>query len=224
MYRYCKNAAVKTYIFLLLFLFGASTAYAKGQLGVQLSPGMSINRVHTNPNNAGILGGRRAFGSKLGIIYDYPIQDRYYFSTGLLYATQHLAIKNEYVSPIIREEHMLQLFQVPLLLKLYTSELTLDTRLYVMLGLLGQIRGSQRNTELPKGQTKPFLEAFCRWGGAVLFGIGIEHSTSLSTSIFAGIGYHHGISSMIDEQDQTRSIPRVLGYGDMLSLDVGVRF
>ena len=215
---------MKTYILFLLLFLGTAVAQAQGQLGVQLSPSISINRVYTSPNNAGFSSAGWAPRFKLGVIYDYPIKDRYYVSTGLLYSTQHLGIKNEDLSPNIREKHVLRYLQVPLFLRLYTNEFMLDTRLYVALGVFGQIRIHARNTDLPKGRQQSFLETFRRWGWGGLLGVGVEYQTSLSTSIFVGISYYYGLSSVIDKQAQKPSASQVMGYSDMLGLDLGVRF
>ncbi|MHA7877657.1 MAG: outer membrane beta-barrel protein [Bacteroidota bacterium] len=215
---------MRAHIVILLLFWGTATTYAQGQLSLQLSPGLSINRVFTNPNNTGFSSARKALCYKLGVLYDYPIQDRYYVSTGLYYTSQHLALSNAELSPAILETHMLQFLQLPLLLKLYTSEFKLDTRLYVVLGLLGQVKFRERNTELPKGQKQSFLGAFRRWSSVGLLGIGIEHNTSLSTSIFGGISYHRGLSSVINKKTQAQPDPQVMGYCDMFSLDLGIRF
>ncbi len=209
---------------LVVFLLGTTVTRAQGQLGIQLSPSLSRNRVYTSPNNAGFSSAGVAFGIKLGASYDYPIKEHCYVGTGLLYAVQHVAIKNETLSPSIREEHALHYLQVPMLLKLYTSELTLDTRLYVALGVLGQVRINARNTELQKSQAQPFLEKFRWWGMAGLLRVGVEYNTSLSTSVFAGISYQYGFSNAIDKQTQTPSYSQVMGYSDLLSVDLGIRF
>jgi Outer membrane protein beta-barrel domain len=180
--------------------------------------------VYTNPNNAGFSRAGAAFGLKIGAIYDHSLREHCYVSTGLFYTAQHVAIKNEALPLNILEAHALRYLQLPMLLKFYTSELTLDTRLYVALGILCQIKISERNTELQKSQAKPFLETFRRWGLAGLLGVGVEYNTSLSTSVFAGVSYQYGLSSVIDKQAQNISVSQVMGYSDLLSIDLGVRF
>jgi hypothetical protein len=135
---------MKKYILLVVLLLNITVSHAQGRLGMQLSPGISLNRVHTNPNNQGFASAGAAFLFKIGAIYDYLIQENYYVSTGLLYSVQHLAIKNKKLSPGLLEAHALHDLHVPLRLKLYTSELTLDTRLYAVLGVLGQLRGQYK--------------------------------------------------------------------------------
>ncbi|MFM2428340.1 MAG: hypothetical protein RL012_224 [Bacteroidota bacterium] len=215
---------MKKYILLVGLFLSTAVTHAQGRLGIQLSPSISINRVYTNPNNAGFSSAGVAFRFKLGPTYDYPIQDHCYVSTGLLYSVQHLAIKNEKLSPNIREKHLLHCLQVPLLLRLYTSELTLDTRLYASLGVVGQIRVNARNTELQESRDKSFIEEFRRWGLAGLLGVGVEYNISPSTSVFTGVSYQYGLSSVLAKQAQNPSASQVIGYSDMLILDLGVRF
>jgi len=215
---------MKKYVLLVGFLSSAVATYAQGQLGIQVSPAISFNRMYTDPNNQGFSPAGAAFGFQVGAIYDYLIQENYYISTGLSYVYQHIALKNEKSSPNILEKHTLNYFKVPLLLKLYTSELMLDTRLYAALGFLVQLRVKARNIELQEDWSKPFIEAFRRWGLAGLVGVGIEYDTSLSTSIFAGISYQLGLSNVIDKHAQHPSTLPVKGYGHLVSLDLGAKF
>jgi Outer membrane protein beta-barrel domain len=217
-------SAMKKCMLLVVLLLGTTVTRAQGRLGVTLSPGLSVSRVYTNPKNTGFGRAGTAFGLRLGAIYEYPIQGHCYVSTGLLYTAQHVAIKNEKLSPSILEAHALHYLQLPMLLKFYTSELMLDTRLYVALGVLGQIKINERNTELQKSQKEPFLETFRWWGLAGLLGLGVEYNVSLSTSVFAGISYQYGLSSVINKQAQNPSISQVMGYSDLLSVDLGIRF
>jgi Outer membrane protein beta-barrel domain len=215
---------MKKYILLVGIFLSTAATHAQGKLGITLSPGLSFNRVYTSPNNAGFSRGDVAFGLKLGAIYDYPIKEYCYVSTGLLYTAQHVAIKNEKVSPDVLEAHALRYLQLPMLIKLYTSELMLDTRIYVAIGALGQIKINDRNTELQANRNKSFIEGFRRWGLAGFLGVGVEYNISLSTSVFAGIGYQHGLSSVIDKQAQNLSSSQVMCYSDLFCIDLGVRF
>jgi Outer membrane protein beta-barrel domain len=216
--------AMKKYIFLVGLVLGATVAHAQGRLGVKVSPGISFNRVHTSPPNVGFSSIGAALGFQLGAAYDYSVKNNYCVGTGLFYAIQRIAVKNEELSFGIKEAHALYYLQIPLLLKLYTSELALDTRLYVALGGLGQVRINERNTELRKNQKTPFIETFRRWGFAGLLEIGMEYDIGLSTSVFGGISYQYGLSSVIDKHTQENSRCAVKGYNDLVSIDLGVRF
>jgi hypothetical protein len=215
---------VKEYVLLAVLLLSVTAVHAQGRLSVQLSPGISLNRVHTNPNNQGFSSAGAAFHFKIGAICDYPIRENYYVSAGLLYSTQHLAIKNKKSSPSLLEAHALHYLQTPFLLKLYTSELTLDTRLYAMLGIVGQLKINARNTGLQENLQQPFIKTFRRWGCSGLLGVGLEYDLSLSTSIFVGFSYQYGLLSAIVQHAQHPPASRMMGYSDLLSIDLGVRF
>lgn len=215
---------MKQYILLTVLSLGITVAHAQGKLGVQLSPGISLNRVHTNPNNQGFSSAGAAFYFKIGAICDYPIRENYYVSTGLLYSAQHLAIENKKSSPGLLESHALHYLQTPFLLKLYTSELTLDTRLYALLGIVSQLRIHARNTELQENLQQPFMKTFHRWGCSGLLGVGLEYDLSLSTSIFVGVSYQYGLLNVIAQHAQHPPASRMMGYSDLLSIDLGVRF
>jgi hypothetical protein len=217
---------MKKYILLVFvgLILGTTVVHAQGRLGIKISPGMSFGRVYTSPPNVGFSSAGTAVSFKLGAIYDYPIQNNCSVGTGLLYATQHTAVKNEELSFGIKEAHVLHYLQIPVLLKLYTSELALDTRLYVALGGLGQIKINERNTKLQKTQKTPFIETFRHWGFAGLLEVGVEYDIGLSTSVFGGISYQRGLSSVIDKHTQGPSNYVVRNYSDLLSIDLGVRF
>lgn len=212
---------MKKYLLLAALLLSATGTQAQGQLGIKIAPNIVFNRVHASPVSAGFASKGAVLRFKLGAIYDHPFQDNYYVSTGLLYSAQRFAIKNK-ILPEIQETYALHYLQVPLFLKLYTSEITLDNRLYVVLGFMGQIKVNERNTELQQGQLEPFVKAFRRWGLAGSVGVGLEYDTSFSTSVFAGISYQRGLASVIKQQDATAAEMR--GYNDLLSIDLGVRF
>jgi hypothetical protein len=127
--------------------------------------------------------------------------------------------------PNIKEVYSLHYLQVPLLLKLYTSEFALDTRLYASVGFIGLLRINERTLDHEGDQ--PFIKEFSRWGSALSLGTGIEYDFSFSTSVFAGISYQLGLSNAFSKQgthpEHTSASP-LMGYGDQISIDLGVRF
>ena len=211
---------MKKYILLVGVLLSTTVARAQGKLGFKIAPCICFNRVYTNPPNKGFTSTGPFLRFKIGALYDYPLRDNCYVGTGLFYATQKISI----MSPDVEEAHELHYLQSPLLLKFYTSEITLDTRLYVALGFIGQIKVNERNSELKKGQPNSFIEAFHRWGLAGLLGIGVEYDTSLSTSLFAGLSYQPALVSVINAKNQNLCTAKVTNYSDLLSIDLGARF
>ena len=211
---------MKKYLLLILYFGGITYGLAQDQFGIKIAPILSFGRVHTNPDTTDFSSDDAALRLKLGTIYDMAIKDNYYLSTGLLFAAQQASIKNGILS--IKEQHELQYLQVPLLLKFYTSEVRLDTRLYFELGPIGALKINDRATKLTAD--KPFIQKFRVWGLSGLFGLGVEYSTSLFTSVFAGISYQRGLASMLGKQRNTDSVPKFFSYADFVSLDVGIKF
>lgn len=210
---------MKKYLLTILYFVSATYGLAQDQLGIKVAPSLSFSNIHTNPDTTGFSSGSAALRLKLGVIYDYDLAIRgsYYLSTGLLFATKQASIENNTSS--IKEQHELKYLQVPLLLKLYTSEVSLDTRLYVELGATGELKINDRVTKLGD---KP--QAFRLWGLSGLIGFGVEYSTSLFTNVFVGISYQRGLTSMLEKAYGVNDVSQILGYAHLVSLDVGIKF
>ena len=207
-----------------LFLGATVVAQAEGQLGIKLSPGASFNSVHTNPNNAGFTSKGSSLQWKVGAIYDYSFRDNACMSTGLLYSVQQVAVQNKKQWPSVDETHKLSYLQIPLLLKLYTSELILDTRLYFELGFVPQFKVSAVNKEIQQGQQDPFVKKFCLFRLAGLLGMGVEYTTSFDTRFFAGISYQAAFLNSVDKHHDKPSASELKVYSSLVSLDLGIRF
>lgn len=210
---------MKKYILLLIYLWGTTSLYAQGRLGIQLAPVVSFGRAYTEPNDKGFTSKGFFLRPKVGVTYDHPFQGNYNLSTGLLYMTHHFALKNEKLSSQIQESHELYYLQVPVLFKPYTSEIVLDLRMYAQLGVVGQLLLTSRNTELASS-TQAAINGFNRLALAGLLGMGVEYDTSFSTSVFAGISYQWGLTSLIKSEQS----PRLMGYADLISINLGARF
>ena len=201
----------------MVLLLSAKAARAQGRVSIQMAPTLSFSRIYTGPKNIRFSSKGVALRFKLGASYDYHFQKNYYLSTGLLYSTHRLGVK----SAEIEEAHELQYLQVPLLFKPYTSEISLDTRMYITLGLCGQIKLKSRNTQLLYRET-PFITKLRRLGFAGLMGAGVEYDTSFSTSVFAGISYQRGLLSLV-KQHEGAGKPEIMSYADIISIDLGVK-
>lgn len=213
---------MKKYVLLGCLLLSPLRASAEGQFGIELSPSISFGRVYTSPDNKGFGGASVSLASKVGFLFDYAFRDNYFVSTGLLLSFQQISIRNPQHN--LDEEHALHYLQCPIGLKLYTSEVTLDTRLYVKFGGIFQILINHRNTHLPESVDDAFMQAFRRWGIAGTLGIGAEYDLSLTTSLFAGISYQLGLTNVVTEHRNDPPAPQLTGYSDLISIDVGLRF
>lgn len=215
---------MKKPILLIGILLSTLTVHARGRLGVQVSPGLSFNGMHTTVRYEGYTPWGVGVRLKVGALYDYVFLKDYCVSTGLYYLNQRIGLKNVNANPSKEEIYALQYFQIPLLVKLYTPELVLDTRCYVSLGAAIQIKAGVRNTRLHGQQKQPSIESFSRWNAVGLLAAGVEYDLFPLMSVFGGISYQHGISNVIDSQFKGLSQYSLVGYGHFLSIDLGIRF
>jgi hypothetical protein len=211
---------MKKYLLILSFSAIATYGFAQEQISIKISPSLSYGRVYTDPDTANFKSEGVALRGKVGAIYDWPIKENYYISTGGFFVAKQISIKNDTHS--LKERHEVQYLQVPVLLKLYTSEIMLDTRLYIEFGITGAIKINDRITEL-KGEHQ--LITKLRWwemGGVI--GCGVEYNFSLFTSIFVGISYQPAFSSALLEQIGNSAFPKLFGYADLITVDIGIKF
>ncbi|OJW66633.1 MAG: hypothetical protein BGO68_01635 [Candidatus Amoebophilus sp. 36-38] len=214
---------MKKYCLLLFFAAMATYSFGQDQFSIKVSPGVSYNRIYTdNPNKNDFGSEGIGLRGKLGIVYDRLIKEHYYVSTGAFFLAKQLGIKHVSSEKIIKEQYEIQYLQILLLLKLYTSEITLDTKIYFEIGITGALKINRRITKLT-GEDQPMTKL--RWweiGG--LFGCGVEYDISLFTSIFAGISYQPALSSILLPQDSNSNLPKLFGYADLVTVDIGIRF
>ena len=212
---------MKKYCLLLFFTAMVTYSFGQDQFSIKVSPGLSHSRVYTdNPNKNDFSSGALSLRGKLGFVYDYSFKENYYVSTGAFFVAKQVGIKSV-ASADTKEQYEIQYLQLPLLLKLYTSEITLDTRIYVELGVTGALKINHRITKLDGDQPISKL----RWwelGGQL--GCGVEYNFSLFTSLFAGISYQPALSSILLPQATDSNSPSLFGYADLITIDVGVRF
>ena len=213
------------YILLWLLVGSAVPTHAQSRLGVKLAPGIAYNSTYAHKNNTGFASKGMGLKFKIGVTFDYnlPIQDKdnYYFSTGLCISGQRTSINHGEKS--VDETHQLQYLQVPLLLKLCTSEVRLDTKLYVELGPVIGVRIKQPVSAM-EGDQEALAKDFSRMVVSAIMGIGAEYDTGLSTSLFAGLSYQAGWTSALSSQNESFELPEVSVYNNIISLVLGVKF
>ena len=196
---------MKKYLFPILYLASVTHSLAESQFGIKIAPGLSYNRVYTNPDTANFAPDGAAPRLKIGIIYDLPFKDNHcFFSSGLSFATKQASIRNDSLK--IQDQYELQYLHLPLLLKLYTGEVMLDTKLYVELGAVAMVKISDRVRKL---KNQACIQNFRPFGISGLFGFGITYNISLFTSIFIGVSYQRGVFSMADKQCPMDNVPPI---------------
>jgi len=219
-----KTIQIKLFMLLLFFPYFMLTKHVtlgqdQGLFAFKVAPALSFNRVHTDPDTAHFESDGVGVRGIIGVAYDFPIKENYYFSTGLTFMAKQISFKNNAIQ--LKEQHEVQYLQVPILLKLYTSEIALDTRIFFDLGFSIALKINDRVTQLEGNQLIQKL-SFFQIGGVL--GCYVEYNVSLVTSFFGGISYQPTLNSAFSEQAKDSNLQKLFGYSDLVCLELGIRF
>jgi hypothetical protein len=207
-------------LFFLVSLTTATYALAQDRIALKLSPGLCYGRVHTNPDTAYYASQGAAFRGKVGACYDWTIKEYYSVSVGGFFLAKELGLQNKGLG--LEEHHEIQYLQIPATLKLYTSEIDLDLHAYAELGFSLAFKVSDRVTTLTPGK-QYVIDNLRVWEVGALLGGGCEYHISLTTSLFAGLCYQPALSSIVLDINSDASHPKLYGYTDIITLDIGLR-
>lgn len=215
---------MRSFIICSVFIFFSITTYSqKVKLGIQFSPGISVNRLQSESLDTYI----NTDGSKLkfrfGPIADFALTETYFFTTGILFATKSVAIAyNDDINPNIQaEEYYLQYLQIPIALKMYTNEIMLDTRIYVSMGVMAEINIGEKQAI---NYASPLIIDFSLFDTSLLLGAGIEYNIGTNTTIYGGFSYNRGLLNSIADYRVVRGDNNLKIHNDLINLDLGVKF
>lgn len=205
---------------LLIFTFAllAFPVFSQVKIGLQVSPGLSFNRVRDeapagefSPSN---LGARMLFG----VIADYGFQENYFVSSGLFFVPKRVGIRQE-GSNDFREINRLHYLQIPATLKLFTNEVALDTRVYFQVGLTLDVKILEDEIQ----EDANYIERFRPIDSSVLLGAGAEYRIGYNTILFGGLTYRRGLANVIRNYANPIADGLIV-KNDILSLDLGIKF
>jgi len=208
----------KNTIFLaLVLLISASPAYSQFELGLQLSPSLSFNRIDDDEASVGL--STNGIGARIpaGVIADVYIRESYYFHTGLFFVPKRVGIGD--ADNNIEEAYRLHYLQLPAALKLYTNEVALDMRLYFLVGLTLDVK----ILEDELSDEVRYVQDFRAFDANVMVGSGLEYRIGYSTTIYGGFSYRRGLVNVVKNQFEP-NVGNIIIKNDMLSLDLGVKF
>jgi len=209
---------MKRFIFVIVLLIGSIEAFTQVKIGLQLSPTISSNRVETQSDTYQIENDGSKLKFRFGIISDFLITNNYYFSTGLLYAPKRVALKYKPIGMNTElEEYDLQYLQIPLTMKLYTNEITLDTKLFFNLGANLEIAISEKFDK-----DNILIEDFKFFDTSLVLGVGIERKIGTNTAAYGGISYNRGLVNPINKSLDVGE--KILLKNDLISFDLGIKF
>ena len=211
-----------TFAALLTVLFLGQMHAQDYQIGIKVGPTISFARTGTEGTNTSIDRDGTSARVLFGAFVDMAFKENYFFQTGLNYATKKTNIKFSDPGLIggnqIRESYAHEYLQLPLLLKLFTNELTLDTKFYFNFGLIPEVRLSTSNEEVD-------IVAINEWQNFDLagnLGTGVERNIGPHTKVFIGLNYNVGFLNMVNEQNS--NLDEFTVKSNLLALEVGVKF
>lgn len=215
-------------IFLALLLLGATavTASAQVEIGIKLSPSVAYLRAD-GPSQYSFESEKSKLGIGGGLVVDYFFGQNYAFGTGL-----QLTSKGGTVSYMANtttqdpeQKISLQYLEVPLTVKLFTNDITTDTKLYFQLGgkIGGLVAARIDGDKFYQGNEKS-RKHFIIPDAALLGGFGAEYQVGQSTKVFAGLSYHHGLANIDRYFEKTLDFNDVTLKNGEVALDLGIKF
>ncbi|MDD9139552.1 MAG: PorT family protein [Candidatus Cardinium sp.] len=212
--------SIKKYVIAVLVLYGLNgpeTAHAlAGRFSIELSPALSINKIYNSNSNKIELKDRGiAPGLISGLAYHFPLQAHCSVSAGVSYALGHMGVIAFRSASEAYETYLLQSIWLPILCRLYTSEIKLDTSMYFKLGLIPSIGLPRRLISSKVKGTK--LVSTRQFNGWVHLGGGIKYDFSLTNSLMVGISYYGDVSGIMHTKE-------AYGHNHFFCLDICLLF
>ena len=205
----------------LAFLLISFSSLSQVTIGFTFSPNLSTNRIDYDRADLDFSTNDSGLRFSAGPIVDFGLTENYFISTGLQFVSKRVgltAISED--TPPVREEEVYNLHYVsiPATLKLYTNEVSLDTKIYFQFGGAFEFLVSQQEQE----DAFYYITDFRTFDTSLIFGLGAEYKAGVNTSLFGGFSYSRGL---IDTVNETTPLQNNLSIkNDLLSLNLGVKF
>ena len=220
MYLFILSAMKKYFASVLLLLSLAGITQAQDyRIGIRVAPALSNVRTSVDGTNTSLERDGTAVKFLLGAFADFQFKENYFFQGGINYAgkSSKISARNG-GGPTLNEEYDHEYIQVPLLLKLYTNEVVLDTKVYFNFGVVPEIRLS--TSDGAPGNL--LITEFKNFDVAGNLGGGVERSIGVNTRVFAGLNYNIGFLNIVDQQSLAAD-PITL-KSNLIFLEIGIKF
>lgn len=220
-------------LLLALLAVGASAGAASAQveIGLKLSPSVTNLRAES-PSNRSFQNEKSKLTIGGGLIVDYFFGQNYAFSTGLQLVGKGGTIS--FLDPIndrrYEQKIGVQYLEVPVSVKLFTNDITTDTKLYFQLGgtlggaIAARIDGNKRYISPTTGDESKALDHVITPEIAALLGFGVEYQLGQSTKVLAGLSYHRGLLNVDKYFEDNRKFSDVNLKNSEFALDLGLKF
>lgn len=202
----------------LLIIISIQT-FGQVKLGVKISPSLVFNRVKADSDSANISKDGMGFRPSFGLIADVPIANNYAFSSGITYIskTVHLLIDPINASPV-SQKYVVQYVQIPLTIKLFTNEISIDKKLYFQTGFNAEIQVYNEN----KTENDDVIDKFTFFDIPLVFAGGAEMNLGVNTLLFFGVSYQRGLINISNSENIENDLFSV--KNDLFGFDVGIKF
>jgi len=204
---------------LVLFISGASLAQDY-RIGIKIAPTLSNVRTGSS-GSTDVQRDGTAVKFLLGAFVDMPFKENYFFSGGVNFASKMSKYTATTLGGSVAEEYDHEYVQVPLLLKLYTNEVMLDTKLFFNFGLVPEVRLNTTN-ESTSSNGGPIISEWSNLDLAGNFGGGIERGIGVNTRIFAALNYNIGFINQV--QTNLTAFDGIVLKSNLIMLEFGIKF
>ena len=217
---------MKKYLFVASILAAiASSSHAQNssldyKIGIRIGPTLSLSRTSSDGSNTAIERDGSSVRFLLGAFVDIPFKENYYFHSGINFASKRtgITLRDTRVTDPGSQTFDHEYLQIPLLLKLYTNEVLLDTKVFINFGLVPEIRLNTDNG----GQVAPTILEFQNFDIAGNFGGGIEKGIGVNTKVFAAFNFYLGFIDQVKTQNAIYDDFQV--KSNLFSLEFGIKF
>lgn len=210
---------MKKFILVAALMMSAIYSQAQLKIGLMVAPEISYGQVDHSSELTNIESDGSTLLGRFGLEFDYMGSDTYAFSTGLLYSPKRLALKGTAAGQTITEEYKIQYVQVPITVKLFTSEIQPDLKAYFQLGFLAEVLVNDE----PLEDDHVLVDEFQFFDLAFTAGAGVEYGAGVNTIIYGGLCYDMGLVNVVKEFDSESSddlSAKMRGW----SLKLGLKF
>ncbi|WP_422360751.1 porin family protein [Reichenbachiella sp.] len=210
---------MKKIILASLLIVVSFFTYAQPKLGLVVGTGISMNRVKYVDDSFGdIVKDGSAVKVKFGLEADFMMSETYAFSTGLIFAPKRAGYTVQPAAgAAYTEDYKVHYLQLPVTLKLFTSELQPDLKAFFQIGFKGEIKLFSEPFEEDYTLIDEFRFFDCSFTG----GVGVEYGAGVNTLIYGGIFYDRGLVNIVKSTEATNDLTTKM---DMLDLRVGLKF
>lgn len=210
---------VKIIVFILVFSSCLTNAFGQATIGFTFSPLLSTNRVDydRDTQNRDFTSNDTGLRFSGGPIVDIALTENYFVSTGALFISKRAGVTGRENQMTREEVYNLQYVALPATLKLYTNEISIDTKVYFQFGGTFEFLVSQKE----KNEDNIYVTDFGIFDSSLLFGIGAEYRAGFNTSLFGGFSYSRGLINSVDETTLENNL---IIKNDLLSLNLGIKF